>query len=193
MDKPHWRLRSSTYVIDSPFMRLRKDEVELPNGTIVHDYYVRESLGFVMVVPVTASGDVVLIRQYRYGNDSVALEFPAGMLALDEDPLECAKRELAEETGYTTQRWEKLFLSAAEPVRSNAVMHAYLAYDVDLTTSQSLDPTEHIDVELTSLEQTLELLRSGSIGSLACVAIGYAAFDRLGALSACPPSSPPSS
>lgn len=182
MEKPAWRLRSSSYIVDSPFMRLRKDEVELPNGTVVRDYYVRESLGFVMAVPVTVSGDVVLIRQYRYGNDSVALEFPAGMLAPGEDPLDCAKRELAEETGYTGTRWEKLFESAAEPVRSNAVMHAYLAYDVDCTTTQSLDPTEHINVELFSLNEAVELLRTGSIGSLACLAIGYAAFDRLDAL-----------
>lgn len=169
-------------LIDTPYMRLRKDEVELPNGTIVPDYYVRESDGFVMVVPVTRAHEVVLIRQYRYGNDSVALEFPAGMLAPGEDPLDCAKRELAEETGYSTQRWEKLFVSAAEPVRSNSVMHAYLAYDVECTTAQSLDPTEHINVEIASLDRTLSLLRAGDIGSLACVAIGYAAFDRLGAL-----------
>jgi 8-oxo-dGTP pyrophosphatase MutT (NUDIX family) len=182
MEKPHWRVRSSTFVIDSPYMRLRKDEVELPNGTVVHDYYVRESLGFVMVVPVTITQEVVLIRQYRYGNDSLGLEFPAGMLAPGEDPLDCAKRELAEETGFTSKRWEKLFVAAAEPVRSNAVMHAYLAYDCENTTAQSLDPTEHINVELETFAQTLQLLRTGTIGSLACVAIGYAAFDRLGAL-----------
>ncbi len=182
MEKPHWRVRSSDLLIDSPYMRLRKDEIELPNGTVVHDYYVRESNGFVMVVPVTAANEVVLIRQYRYGNDSVGLEFPAGMLAPGEDPLDCAKRELAEETGFTSARWVKLFESAAEPVRSNSVMHAYLAYDADCTTRQALDETEHINVEVTSIARTIELLRSGQIGSLACVAIGYAAFDRLGAL-----------
>lgn len=182
MEKPHWRVRSSTMLIDTPYMRLRKDAVELPNGTIVDDYYVRESDGFVMVVPVTASGEVVLVDQYRYGNDSVGLEFPAGMLAPGEDPLDCAKRELAEETGYTARRWEKLFVSAAEPVRSNAVMHAYLAYDVECTTQQALDPTEHIDVQRITIARTIELLRAGAIGSLACVAIGYAAFDRLALL-----------
>lgn len=169
-------------LIDTPYMRLRKDAVELPNGTLVEDYYVRESDGFVMVVPVTSAREIVLVNQYRYGNDSIGLEFPAGMLAPGEDPLDCAKRELAEETGYTAQRWEKLFISAAEPVRSNAVMHAYLAYDVACTTQQSLDPTEHIDVEVVEASRAVEILRAGGIGSLACVAIGFAAFDRLGLL-----------
>ena len=71
MEKPIWRRRASSYVVDSPFMRLRADEVELPNGTIVHDYYVRESRGFVTVLPLTGDDRVVLVRQYRYGTDAI--------------------------------------------------------------------------------------------------------------------------
>ena len=106
MDKPQWRVRSSSYVVDSPYMRLRADELELPDGTIVSNYYVRESFGFVTILALTTDRQVILVRQYRYGADSIHLELPAGMLIEGEAPQECALRELAEETGYEVARCE---------------------------------------------------------------------------------------
>ena len=67
MEKPLWRVRRSSYVVDSPYMRLRADELELPDGTIVPDYYVRESLGFVTILALTADRQV-----YSFG--SIATE-----------------------------------------------------------------------------------------------------------------------
>ena len=182
MEKPVWRVRSSHYVIDSPHLRLRKDEVELPNGTIVPDYYVRESHGFVMIFALTPARQVVLVRQYRYGNDSVGIELPAGSIAPGEDALVCAQRELAEETGYTAPRWERILVRAVEPVRSNAQVNAFIAFDAEHTTDQQLDDTEHIDVELASIDELLAMIRDGRISSLSSLAIGYAALDYLGAL-----------
>ena len=108
MEKPQWRLRASRYVVDSPYMRLRMDEVELPDGTIVPNYYVRESRGYCVVVALTERRRVVLVRQYRYGSDAIHLELPAGMIDEGEEPHECALRELAEETGYEAERFEKV-------------------------------------------------------------------------------------
>jgi ADP-ribose pyrophosphatase len=179
MEKPHWRVRASTYVVDSPYMRLRKDEIELPNGTIVHDYYVRESRGYVVIFAITPRSEVVLTLQYRYGNDSVGLELPAGSLDGDEEPLACAQRELAEETGYTSSRWETLIVSPAEPVRSTSVMHAFLARDAERTAEQSLDVTEHIDVQTIPVDAFVDALRAGMITSVASIAVAYAALDRL--------------
>jgi ADP-ribose pyrophosphatase len=179
MEKPRWRVRASSYVIDSPFLRLRKDEIELPNGTIVPEYYVRESQGYVVIFAITREREVVLTRQYRYGNDSIGLELPAGSLTDGEDPLACAKRELAEETGYTSRRWEQLLSSPAEPVRSTSVMYAFIAHDAQRTTEQSLDVTEHIDVETLPLERFHEMLRDAAITPVASIATGYAAIDYL--------------
>ena len=86
MEKPVWRVRSSSYVVDGPYMRLRRDEVELPNGTVIPDYYVRESDGFVVIFALTADGKVLLGREYRYGCDAIGLELPAGNMAPGEDP-----------------------------------------------------------------------------------------------------------
>jgi ADP-ribose pyrophosphatase len=184
MEKPLWRVRASNYVVDSPYMRLRKDEIELPNGTRVYDYYIRESLGYVVVFPVTSAGEVVLTRQYRYGSDSIGLELPSGSLDRDEEPLACARRELAEETGYTSERWEPLIDAFAEPVRSNSIMHAFLALDAQLTTDQRLDETEYIEVERVSIAEFVGLLRLSNLIPTSSLAVGYAACDRLGALRA---------
>ncbi len=126
MEKPAWRLRASRYIVDSPYMRLREDEVELPNGTVVSNYYVRESRGFVIIVALTADERVVLVRQYRYGSDSIHLEIPAGMLLEGEDPAACALRELAEETGYAVEHCERAGEFFAEAVRSNARAFIYI-------------------------------------------------------------------
>jgi ADP-ribose pyrophosphatase len=179
MEKPAWRRRSSTYVIESEFMRLRSDEVELPDGTIIPAYYIREGNGFVIAVPLTPQREIVLVRQYRYGTDTVIIEFPAGTIDPGEDPLVCAKRELEEETGYTALRWEALMSSAAEPVRSNSICHMFIAHDAEPTSIQSLDTTEAIEPFTATLDEFHEMLRRGEIGAISSVAAGYAALDRL--------------
>jgi len=180
MEKPPWLVRSSRYVIDTPHLRLRADEIELPDGTIIPDYFVRESRGFAMVFALTPSRDVVLVRQYRYGNDAIGIELPAGTIDGDEDPLDCAQRELAEETGYTAAHWEPLACWPAEPVRSTSLLHAYLAFDARQTRPQQLEPSEHLDVLVAPIAQVTTMVRDGRIASLACVALIYAALDRLG-------------
>ncbi len=179
MEKPHWPLRASSYVLDSPYMRVRRDEIELPSGSVV-PYYVRESHGFVILFALTPEREVVLVRQYRYGNDTIALELPAGSLEAGEEPLACARRELREETGYEAPRWEPLVRAAAEPVRSNAVMHAFIARDAVRTAEQHLDPTEVIEPCTVTLDELKRMLRTGELGSVACIATVYAALDRIG-------------
>jgi ADP-ribose pyrophosphatase len=179
MEKPQWRRLASTYLVNSVHLRLRTDRVELPNGTVLDAYYVRESNGFVIAVALTPEREVVLVRQYRYGVDAVVIELPAGTIDEGEDPLDCAKRELAEETGYTAERWEPLMTVAAEPVRSNSVVHCYLAYEARRTVSQKLDPTESIEPFTVSLEELRGMLRRGEFGAMSAVAAAYAALDTL--------------
>jgi ADP-ribose pyrophosphatase len=179
MEKPLWRRRKSTYLVNSEHLRLRSDEVELPNGTVLPSYFIRESNGFVIIFALTPDCNVVLVRQYRYGVDDVIVELPAGSIDDREDPLDCAKRELAEETGYTAPRWEPLFSVAAEPVRSNSVVHCYIAYDAVVTQAQHLDPTEAIEPFVVPLERLREMLRGGEIGALSAFGAAYAALDHL--------------
>lgn len=163
-------------------MRLRVDELELPNGTIVGDYYVRESEGFVIAFPVTKGGRIVLVRQYRYGSDAIHVELPAGGLHAGEDPRECASRELLEETGYEAARWEFVGSYYAEPVRATSKAHIFLATGAEKTHEPQLDPTEVLEVELATFDQFRAMLKDGTIDAGHALVAGYRALDHLGRL-----------
>jgi 8-oxo-dGTP pyrophosphatase MutT (NUDIX family) len=182
VEKPLWRVRASSYVVDTPYLRLRKDEVELPDGTIVPDYFVRESNGFAIVFAITTAGTVLLSREYRYGSDTVGIELPAGTLDANEDPLACAQRELREETGYEAAEYLSLGTFFAEPVRSNARAYLFLARGARKVGEQVLDATEHIDVIEVSLDELRAMIRDGRMNSLSAVATAYRAFDVLSTL-----------
>jgi ADP-ribose pyrophosphatase len=160
-------------------MRLRADEVELPDGTIVPNYYVRESRGFVVAFAVTDDDRIVLVRQYRYGSDSIHLEMPAGMLDGDEEPVACAARELAEETGYEVRDWQLVGAWYAEPVRSPAKEYVFCGFGARKTREPTPDPTETLDVELASFDEFRVMLTDGRIDSGFAVSAGYRVLDYL--------------
>ncbi len=178
MEKPGWRLRASRYIVDSPYMRLRADAVELPDGTILPEYYVRESNGFVTILALTDDAHVVLVRQYRYGADSIHLELPAGMLG-EEEPRDCALRELAEETGYAVDRCELVGQYFPEPVRSPGRAYVYIGSSARKVREPDPDPSEHLEVELATVPRFRAMLEDGTIDSGGSIAAGYLALDRL--------------
>jgi ADP-ribose pyrophosphatase len=179
MEKPRWRLRASRYVVDAPYMRLRADEIELPDGSILQNYFVRESRGFVTIVAITDDAQVVLVRQYRYGSDSIHLELPAGTLAEREEPRDCALRELAEETGYGVGRCELVAEYFPEPVRSPARAYVYIGSGARKVCEPNPEPAEHLEVELASLPRFREMLEDGTIDAGGSIAAGYLALDKL--------------
>ena len=176
----HWTIRSSAYLLDEPFLRVRSDTVELPDGTLIERYFVRESRGFAIAVPLTPEGRVVLVRQYKHGIGQIVLELPAGMIDGDESPAECAVRELAEETGYAGDPPELLRSLYADPTGSNASFHVFLIRNATPVFSQSLDATEAILIETTTLEDLRAAIRDGRIASGSQVAAAYIALDHIG-------------
>lgn len=96
----------SRVVYQGHFLKVMQDRVSLPDGSQASREYIVHS-GAVMIVPILDDGRLVVERQYRYPMQRVMLEFPAGKLDLREDPFECARRELAEETGFTAREWAR--------------------------------------------------------------------------------------
>jgi len=175
----HWTVRSSTYRVDEPFLRLRSDTVELPDGTIVEGYFVRESRGFAVVGALTPDRRIVLVRQYKHGIAQIVLELPAGMIDVDETPAACAVRELAEETGYAGDPPRLLRSLFADPTSSNASFHVFLIENAVQKFAQSLDTTEAIVVETATLEELRAAVRDGQIGSGSQVAAAYIVLDHI--------------
>ncbi|MDF3037014.1 MAG: ADP-ribose pyrophosphatase, partial [Paucimonas sp.] len=87
------------------FLKIQKDKIRLPDGSTSTREYIRHP-GAVVVIPLFEDGSVLMERQFRYPLRRVFIEFPAGKIDPNEDPLECAKRELQEETGFTATEWQ---------------------------------------------------------------------------------------
>jgi ADP-ribose pyrophosphatase len=175
----HWTVRSSNYRVDEPFLRVRSDTVELPNGTIIEGYFVRESRGFAIAVALTPERRIVLVRQYKHGIGRVVLEMPAGMIDAGEAPDACVIRELAEETGYAGDPPRLLRSLYADPTSSNASFHVFLIENAAPKFAQSLDPTEEIAIETTTIEDFSNAARDGRICSGSQVAAAYIALDHI--------------
>ena len=95
-----WKVLSSEYLIRKPWLTARCDRLELPDGRIMPEYYVLEYPDWVNVIAITKDGKFVMERQYRHALGVEAYELPCGVMENGETPLEAAKRELLEETGY---------------------------------------------------------------------------------------------
>lgn len=175
----HWTVRSSAYRIDEPFLRVRSDTVELPDGTIIENYFVRESRGFIIVAAVTPEREVVMVRQYKHGISTITYELPAGMIDAGEAPADCAARELAEETGYTGDPPQLLRTLFADPTSSNATFHIFLIENAVKSFAQSLDITEAIEVETTTIAGLREATRDGRLASGSQIAAAYIALDHI--------------
>jgi 8-oxo-dGTP pyrophosphatase MutT (NUDIX family) len=129
----------------------------------LHDVVVVDTPHWVNVVALTSEDQVVLVRQFRHGRESVTLEIPGGMVDVGESPLLAGQRELREETGYCSQHWIELGVVEPNPAFQTNLCWTYLALDVQRDSEIALDPGEVIEIELVSLSQIPQLISVGEI------------------------------
>ncbi len=182
MPRGKWEVLSSEYVVESPWYRLRRDACRLPDGSLVESYYVREHAGFSVIFAITAERHVVFTRQYKHGIADFVLELPSGMREPGEDPLDCARRELEEETGYIAPHFTLIASFAMDPTSSTGQMHLYLARDATAQGTASQDATEDIETVLLPLDSVLAQIRERRVRAQSQVASIYTALDHLGIL-----------
>jgi ADP-ribose pyrophosphatase len=140
---------------------LNIETVALPNGLTIELEVVRHP-GAAAVVPLTADGSVVLIRQFRHAAGGFIYEIPAGKLHSGEDPRSCATRELEEEIGYKPGRLTLLSSIFTAPGFTDEVIHVYKA--TGLTKGrQHLDRDEVLEVVEVTLEEAIGMIRAGTI------------------------------
>ncbi|MEM9805092.1 MAG: NUDIX hydrolase [Cyanobacteria bacterium P01_D01_bin.56] len=171
-----WKIISSRLAFDHRWYKVRQDVVHLPNGKIVDNYFVSVRPDVALVLPITISREVVMIRQYRHGAQSVLLELPAGTFdPAQEDPEIAAKRELQEETGYTATKLDFLSVLYDNPVKDTNRIHLFLAENAYRVGAQYLDETEEIEVVLISIDDIYQHIADGHIqvaGTLAALYLG---------------------
>jgi len=139
------------------------------------DATIVDSPDWVNVLPITTDGNVVLIRQYRFGVAQHTLEIPGGLIDPGEDPITAGGRELREETGYRAERLTSLGSVCPNPAFMRNRLHCFVAEGCVLEGAQEQDPTEDIAVELHPLALIDALIARGEMDH----ALAQIAFQRL--------------
>lgn len=153
---------TSNYLFKGRIINLRQDTALLPNGNTATREVI-EHPGGVCVAALTDNDELLFVRQWRYPYMEETLEIPAGKRdSLDEDPLECGKRELQEETGATAKNYIDLHPLYPTPGYINEVIYCFLATGLTFG-EQNPDEDEFLDVLRIPLQQAVEMVLSGEI------------------------------
>ena len=179
-----WKTLSHFQVLDTPYLKIRCEQVAVPDGPVIPDYYIIENRGWVGIVPLTPDGRFLINKQYKHGIGEVVLEFPAGGIDAGEEdtPLQTARRELMEETGYSFADADIEFLAhmLANPTGARTRIWWYLARNVRQTGQQKPDPVEVIENLLVTPQELLHLIHEGQFAVQGQISAAYMALERLG-------------
>ena len=140
---------------------LVSENVTLENGVTTDIEFIHHP-GATAIVPMLNETQIILINQYRHALRQFIWEIPAGTLTPRETAINCARRELIEETGYSAQEWEQLAEITPVPGYSDECIYIYLATDLE-PAGQSLDSDEILNVHTLKFEEALNMIRSGEI------------------------------
>lgn len=159
----HWEILNSEYAIRRPWLTARKDKVRMPNGLVNDEHWVLEYPDWANVIAITKDGEMVMEYQYRHGLRRCSYELCAGVVEPGEDPMDAAKRELFEETGFGGGEWREYMVISGNPSTTNNLTHCFIATGVERVSSQHLEPTEDIEVVLVNPSEVKQMLLSGAI------------------------------
>ena len=155
-----WKVLSSEYILQRPWLTARKDVLQMPDGRVNPEFYVLEYPSWVNVIARDREGRFVMVRQYRHGLGAMSTELVAGVVEAGEEPEAAARRELMEEAGYGGGRWTLQAVISGNPSTTNNLTYCFLAEDVEHLGPQHLDATESIEPLLLSRDELMHLMMS---------------------------------
>nr|WP_295829876.1 NUDIX domain-containing protein [uncultured Azospirillum sp.] len=167
-----WEVLDSRELLDaSPYLKVRAETVRLPDGRTVENFYQLDQPDFALMYVETEDGKVVMLRTYKHGARRVSLTFPAGAIDPGEEPLEAAKRELLEETGYAADDWTPLggFVVAANSKGSTC--HLFHARGARKVAEPDHGDLEDMRIELHSARELIDAAAQGDYAVLPVIAM----------------------
>ena len=149
-------------VFDGGLLKVRRDRVRLPDGGEATREYIRHP-GAVAIVPLFDDGTVLLERQFRYPHRRAFIEVPAGKLDPGEPPLDTARRELLEETGYAAQEWTRLGTMHTAIAYTDEAIALFLCKKMNRVGEPKLDSGEFLETLIVPFDEALAMVRDGRI------------------------------
>ena len=182
MLKP-WQTIDETVVYDAKWFKVWRDTVLKGNGQPMPNYYVFEFTNWVTVLPVTKSGKVILVKQYRYALGTWSIELPGGVMEKDEsNPQLAAIRELREETGSICEHMKQVAVIAPNPATQTNRMYCFLATGCEIIHNQELDENEEIEILQVSIKELKQLIMDNKIVQslhISAILYGLMALDEI--------------
>lgn len=151
----------SEYIYSGRIIKLRKDLVILPNGKRANREIV-EHPGAVVILAERKQNSIILVKQFRKATEEFLLELPAGTIEPQEELLDCAKRELEEETGYIAQNWQEIIDFYSAPGFCSERLTLFFAQNL-IKTKSNTDQDEFIKIIEVNKEKVELLLQNRKI------------------------------
>ncbi len=176
-----WHVLSNTVLLDcSPWLRVFREHVRLPNGVELPDYYRIDLPDWTQIFAVLDDGRVAMIRHYKHGPGETSLELPAGYLDPGESPNEAARRELLEETGLVADDWRSLGRYFIDGNRGCGETHIFLARGARQVSAPRLEASEVMEQHFLTLDEVRAAWLGGQLrntGTLGAVGLALAALE----------------
>ena len=167
-----WEEISTEHIIQDEWIDFRKSAYRYPDGRVFEPYYSYSRRDYTVIVASDKDGNYLCVRQFRQGIRQVTTEFPAGGIERSdgkeygdresaETALNCAKRELMEETGYVSDDWTHLITIPSNATIADNYAYVFMAKNCKKTGTQHLDETEYLNVVKHTKEEIEELIHKG--------------------------------
>ena len=184
-----WEEIETEHIVEDEWIDFRKSTYRYPDGRVFSPYYSYSRRDYTVIVASDEDGNYLCVRQFRQGIKEVTTEFPAGGIERTdgkeygsrdaaEAALDCAKRELREETGYVSDDWTHLITVPSNATISDNYAYVFMAKNCRKAGDQNLDDTEYLNVKKLTADEIEELIRSGKFQQAVHVMAWLLAKDR---------------